>query len=327
MNAELECERTLLVQADFDGELDAAQAAALIEHERQCAHCQRVRGQLERSRQLLRAAPRYAAPDELHDAIARGLQGANEAAQWATERNGVGARARARAADEAMREMRMAAQSARGAESEAPSPQSARGARSEAASAQLPRDSQSARESPESLRDQRRASPARQTPLGWISALAAAMALVIVVLLPRSPDVGTQLVANHVRAMQLESHLIDVVSSDHHTVKPWFAGKVPFAPLVKQLDSDGYVLKGGRVDIVNGSPAAVLVYQVGRHIVDVYMWPATSGTIPLRTSSQVEGFNLRHWQESGLTVWCISDMSADELDRFAQRWRQGGSSR
>jgi anti-sigma factor RsiW len=245
MNAELECERTLLVQADFDGELDAAQAAALIEHERRCAHCQQARGQLERSRALLRGAPRYAAPTKLRDVLAKA----------------------------------------------APAP----------------------------------AAPSvRRRPLVWVSAIAAAIALVTVLLFPRSADVGTQLVANHVRAMQLESHLIDVVSTDHHTVKPWFAGKVSFAPLVKQLDSTGYILKGGRVDIVNGSPAAVLVYQAGRHIVDVYMWPASAGTIPLRASTQVEGFNLRHWHEGGLNVWCVSDMSADELDRFAQRWRQEG---
>jgi anti-sigma factor RsiW len=156
----------------------------------------------------------------------------------------------------------------------------------------------------------------------WISALAAAAALVVVAVLPRAPDVGSQLIANHVRAMQLDSHLIDVVSTDHHTVKPWFAGKVTFAPLVKQLDSGGYILKGGRVDIVNGAPAAVLVYQAGRHIVDVYMWPANTGTLTLRTSNQIEGFNLRHWQEAGLTIWCVSDMSADELDRFAALWRQ-----
>jgi anti-sigma factor RsiW len=122
--------------------------------------------------------------------------------------------------------------------------------------------------------------------------------------------------------MQLESHLIDVVSSDHHTVKPWFAGKVTFAPLVKQLDAAGYVLKGGRVDIVNGAPAAVLVYQVGRHVVDLYQWPVSAGTVPLRESTQIEGFNLRRWEEGGLAIWCVSDLSADELERFAQRWRQ-----
>jgi anti-sigma factor RsiW len=122
--------------------------------------------------------------------------------------------------------------------------------------------------------------------------------------------------------MQLDSHLIDVVSTDHHTVKPWFAGKVDFAPPVKQLDAEGYVLKGGRVDVVDARTAAVLVYQAGRHTVEVFMWPARerSGTSSMPT--QLNGFNLRRWEENGLEIWCISDMAAQELDTFARRWRE-----
>ena len=161
----------------------------------------------------------------------------------------------------------------------------------------------------------------RAKPLGWGVALAATAVLATVLLRPGAPDVSTQLVANHLRAMELDSHLIDVASSEHHTVKPWFAGKVNFAPLVKQLDADGYVLKGGRVDIVQGAAAAVLVYEAGRHVVDVYMWPAaTAGGDALRASS-ADGFQLRHWEEGGLVVWCVSDLGAQELDRFAERWR------
>lgn len=271
MNREIECERTLLVQADFDGELDAAQAAALIEHERGCAQCRRARGHLVRSRQLLRAVPRYAAPAELRAAIARRLP-LNEPAISGAQPPGV---------VEGDDDARHGADSSRALR---------------------------ARQSPRSAR------------LAWVSALAAGVAVIALLLLPRPPDIGSQLVANHLRAMQLDSHLIDVVSSDHHTVKPWFAGKVAFAPVVKQLE--GYVLKGGRVDIVNGAPAAVLVYQAGRHIIDVYMWPASAAATSLRPPTQNDGFNLRHWQESGLTLWCISDTSADELDRFVQHWRQ-----
>jgi anti-sigma factor RsiW len=267
MNVDLECERTLLVQADFDGELDAGQAVALIEHERQCAQCRRVREQLARSRALMRVAPRYAVAPELRASIARRLQ--------------------ADAADSAQ-------------------------------------SVSSAPESPRALGD--RVLRARRWSIAapsfrWVSAVAAAVVLVAILLVPRTSDVGTQLVGNHLRAMQLESHLIDVVSSDHHTVKPWFAGKVNFAPIVKQLESDGYILKGGRVDIVNGAPAAVLVYEAGRHVIDVYMWPATAGSGTPLQANQVDGFNLRHWQESGLAVWCISDASADELTRFAEHWQ------
>jgi anti-sigma factor RsiW len=156
--------------------------------------------------------------------------------------------------------------------------------------------------------------------LGWVAALAASVLLAIMVVTPRAPDLESQLVASHVRSLQLESHLIDVPSSDHHTVRPWFSGKVDFAPLVKELGTDGYVLKGGRVDVVGGRPVAVLVYQAGRHLVAVYMWPERSGAGDIR-SRQVDGFNVRRWTESGLVVSCISDLAADELERFEQRWR------
>jgi anti-sigma factor RsiW len=157
--------------------------------------------------------------------------------------------------------------------------------------------------------------------LGWATALAASVVLAIMVVTPRSPDLSAQLVASHVRSLQLESHLIDVPSSDHHTVRPWFAGKVDFAPIVKELGTDGYELKGGRVDIVGGRPAAVLVYQAGRHLVAVYMWPERAGALDISRSQQRDGFNVRRWNEGGLVVACISDLAADELDRFEQRWR------
>jgi anti-sigma factor RsiW len=141
-----------------------------------------------------------------------------------------------------------------------------------------------------------------------------------VTLRPPSQDVSSQLVSNHVRALQIDSHLIDVASSDHHTVKPWFAGKVNFAPLVKELGS--YPLKGGRVDVVRGSPVAVLVYGAGRHVVDVYMWPESAGGAGGLADRRFDGFNLRHWNEGGLVVWCVSDMGAPELDRFVELWRR-----
>ena len=248
MNTQLECERTLLVQADFDGELDAAQAAALQGHLRECAQCQAVQAQLVRARALLRGAPRYAASPQLTAAI------------------------RKQAGQGAMRGL-------------------------------APR------------------SP-RRFGLGWGGAVAVAAAVLasVALLVPRSPDVGDQLVNNRLRALQVESHLIDVASSDHHTVKPWFAGKVDFAPPVKQLDSDGYVLKGGRVDVVDGAPVAVLVYQAGRHLIDVYVWPAARGGSGEFRARQVNGFNLRRWSDGDLIVWCISDVSASELARFEERW-------
>ena len=246
-----ECEQTLLVQADFDGELEAGRAAALVEHVAQCTHCQLVSAQLDQSRALLRAAHRYSVPRELRSSIEKAL------------------------------------------EAQAPA--------SEPRAPRRPAD--------------------RTAVLGWAAALAASVVLAIMLLTPRGPDVEGQLVASHVRALQLESHLIDVESSDHHTVRPWFAGKVDFAPLVKELGDDGFPLKGGRIDVVGGRPVSVLVYQAGRHIVAVYMWPERAGMDDALRRRRADGFNLRQWRDGGLVVSCISDLSADELERFENRWR------
>ena len=269
MTTSFECDRTLLVQADFDGELSAAEAAEAIRHERDCLHCQRAREQLTRSRELMRAMPRFEVTPELRAAVHGRLLTARAATS-------------------------------------ATSPESAAGGR---------RD------------DRNRASGtrwfARPGTWGWGTALAAAAVLALVLVLPANPDVASQLVANHLRAMQLDSHLIDVASSDHHTVKPWFAGKVNFVPLVKELDAAGYILKGGRIDIVQGAPAAVLVYGAGRHVLDLYMWPTKAGASGgLRAPPTVDGFEMRHWEEGELTLWCVSDMGAGEMDRFVDKWRE-----
>lgn len=321
-----ECERTLLVQADFDGELDAGQAAALVTHLGECAHCQRVQQQLVRTRELLRAAPRHAVPAALREAIWEKVRREGARVDGARpDETQLGEQSEAGVRNGTRNEVRPAQSEAALGVAAGSSERSAR-TRAESAGAELARSeltrSESGRsESVAPMRGGRRAR--RMAPFGWGIgvAIAASVLAAVVLLLPRSPDVGSELVNNHLRAMQLESHLIDVASSDHHTVKPWFAGKVDFAPPVKELDSDGYVLKGGRVDVVGGRAAAVLVYQAGRHVVDVYMWPAEGGVAGLSRSGRREGFNLRQWREGDLAVWCVSDMGGPELDRFVQRWR------
>ena len=286
MNSLSECEQTLLVQADFDGELDAAQAAALVRHREECADCRAVEEKLVRARTLLRAAPRYGSSSELRERLGRALaDGVDDDARVSGARSGGDWR------------------SSDGAGvSNAPSSGSS---------------------------SSRWRSPPRANrrpwggSAGWATAAAVVLASVIFFALPRPTDVGAQLVNNHLRAMQLDSHLIDVVSTDHHTVKPWFAGKVDFAPPVKQLDVDGYVLKGGRVDVVDARTAAVLVYQAGRHTVEVFIWPARPESGITFQSQQLNGFNLRHWVDGGFEIWCVSDMGGEELDRFASRWRSG----
>ncbi len=145
-------------------------------------------------------------------------------------------------------------------------------------------------------------------------------------LLPRhGHDVGAQLVNSHLRAMQLDSHLIDVVSTDHHTVKPWFAGKVDFAPPVKQLDAEGYVLKGGRIDVVDARTAAVLVYQAGGTRLRSSFGLRARESATTFHAAAAQRLQPAPLEENGFEVWCVSDMAAEELDKFARRWTRQAS--
>lgn len=124
----------------------------------------------------------------------------------------------------------------------------------------------------------------------------------------------TALVDTHVRSLMAE-HLTDVVSSDHHTVKPWFAGKVPFAPTVPELQAQGFPLVGGRAEFVAGHTAAALVYARGAHKINLFMWPST-GADAAATKTAYNGYSLVHWTDRGLSYWAVTDAAASELDAF-----------
>jgi anti-sigma factor RsiW len=126
----------------------------------------------------------------------------------------------------------------------------------------------------------------------------------------------TALVDTHVRSLMAE-HLTDVLSSDHHTVKPWFAGKVPFAPTVPELQAKGFPLIGGRAEFVAGHIAAALVYARGPHRINLFMWPTTSADGGA-TRTTYDGYSLVHWTDRGLTYWAVTDAAAAELDAFEQ---------
>ena len=127
------------------------------------------------------------------------------------------------------------------------------------------------------------------------------------------------LVGAHVRALQ-PGHAIDVVSADGHTVKPWFDGKVDFSPPVKDLGAEGFALIGGRLDYVDGRVAAVIVYRRRQHQIDLFVWPASSGTAAAETGT-IDGYHARHWMQDGFAFWAVSDLNDSELDEFVRRWR------
>jgi anti-sigma factor RsiW len=149
----------------------------------------------------------------------------------------------------------------------------------------------------------------------WITAAA--------VLHPR-PDPNAQLAlaveSSHLRSLQ-PGHLTDVLSSDQHTVKPWFAGKLPYTPPVQKLDDQGFPLIGGRLDVIDGQPVCALVYQRRKHTINLFIWPTSeSDTSPQPTTTST-GHHILHWNSAGMTWWAVSDLSAEDLQTFASALR------
>lgn len=154
-------------------------------------------------------------------------------------------------------------------------------------------------------------------------ALGVALTVTAMLVAPRLVPDGTlpdDLVAAHVRALQV-GPLYEVASSDRHQVKPWFQGRLDYAPTVldEPLREQGFALLGGRVQAVQGRPTAVLAYQVRLHKIDLYAWPAESGAAPERL--QRRGFNLVRWSDAAMQYWAVSDVDGAELERFAAAWR------
>jgi anti-sigma factor RsiW len=127
------------------------------------------------------------------------------------------------------------------------------------------------------------------------------------------PETEHDVVAAHVRSL-LQNSTIQVVSSDQHTVRPWFNGKVEFAPPVKDLTAEGFPLYGGRLDYVNGHRVATLVYHHGPHTISVFVWPEASPTsAPPPLLNQMDGLNVLSWTKDGMVWWAVSDMEVSEM--------------
>jgi anti-sigma factor RsiW len=262
MTAAFECDKVLLVQAELDGELDAAAAAALAAHRAECPVCRAAAAELAQARGLLAASPRdelyYAMPDDVRARLAARLSGAASPAR-----------------------PRLQARGGWGWWS-------------------------------------RRWWPA---PAGFGLGAACAAAVALLMLTSQSPDVAAQIVAGHIRALQ-PGHLEDVVSTDKHTVKPWFDGRIDFAPPVKDLAADRFPLKGGRLDYIAGRPVAALVYQRDKHLIDLYVWPVPSDSPRPPTTAEAQGYNIVHWREGGMALWAVSDLEPAQLRQFVEDWRR-----
>jgi anti-sigma factor RsiW len=267
MNGAPECDKTLLVQAELDGELDAAEAAALAAHRAGCPICTAAAAELAQARTLFARE----LPGGLYHAMPEDVRGRVMAQITAAS---------------------------------APAP-----------SLTLRRKQE--REGWEFGWWRRWWSAAAGFGLG----ATCAAALAVLVLVPSQPSLVDEIVAGHIRALQ-PGHLEDVPSSDQHTVKPWFDGRIDFAPPVKDLAAERFPLRGGRLDYVGGRPVAALVYQHDKHLIDLYVWPAGTGAAQPPEIAARHGYNVVHWTADGMTLWAVSDVDVGQLREFAEAWRR-----
>jgi anti-sigma factor RsiW len=261
-------DKLLLLQAQADGELDAANALVLEAHLRSCAGCAEELARIEALREMLKGAKLgQAAPQALRDRI------------------------------EAM----ITAEPAR-----------ATAAPRTPAQALTPRRPR--------LGLGLAGGGAMAIGRSWGSGLATGLALsfALVLALPQFTRVNTedQLVANHIRSLSIGTHLTDIATSNRHVVKPWFNGKIDFAPRVPELAHQGFPLVGGRLDIVDGHEVAAIVYKRRLHTINLFVRPAPRLALPIGIAAKHDGYSVVRWTDTGLEYWAVSDIDLAELEQF-----------
>jgi anti-sigma factor RsiW len=192
-------------------------------------------------------------------------------------------------------------------------------------------DASSSPEKPEPEAAQRRRDPRRAQPVRggavvahvlnrrWASGAATGLAASLALLLAwpqfTRTDTEDQLVASHVRSLMV-GHLTDIATSNRHVVKPWFNGKVDFAPPVPELADEGFPLVGGRLDYIDDHGVAAVVYRRRLHTINLFVRPAGTLALPIGISTRHEGYSLVRWTKGGLEYWAVSDIDPDELQLF-----------
>lgn len=154
---------------------------------------------------------------------------------------------------------------------------------------------------------------------GALSALAAASVGFVILRQDRDSIVLGEAISAHLRSLQAD-HLTDVQSTNQHTVKPWFNGRIDLAPPVIDLTAQGFTLIGGRLDFINGKPAAAIVYRRRVHVINLFVRQGAEGASSTPQFQVVQGFNVIRWSDSGLSLLAISDLNREELDEFVAKF-------
>ena len=167
--------------------------------------------------------------------------------------------------------------------------------------------------------------------LVWRSlALAASLAIFAVggwqlgVQSARGDTLAGEVLTSHVRSL-MPGHLTDVQSSDRHTVRPWFNGKVDYSPPVSDFATQGYPLLGGRLEYIGGRTVSALVYGRRQHVITVYLWPASASAGRGASAQTRNGYHVLHWSSADYSFWVVSDLSTPELQEFADLLKQADS--
>lgn len=294
----MRCAESLRVQAYFDGEVDAVSAGDIERHIEHCAECRTLLRDLEQVRTVLRRNSAYAhAAPALRARIMQALD--HESASTTSAPGG------------------------------APTPtgtQAPEGAVTPSGTPMFPRGPVRKPTPPpgELAAPNWRIRPFWMGALGGVggTAIAATLAFLLFVPRPANPLLD-QLVSAHVRSL-MPAHLIDVVSTDKHTVKPWFAGHADVSPIVADFEPQGYRLIGGRADYLDHQRSAVVVYQHGAHVINVFSWAAGAGSLPDNLTRS--GYHLAFWREGDLDYCAVSDSGWDEVLGLVRLLRDLGAS-
>ena len=153
-----------------------------------------------------------------------------------------------------------------------------------------------------------------------VSAIAATGLIAIVLRNDDQSRITSEVVSAHLRSLQA-GHLTDVLSTDQHTVKPWFNGRLDVAPPVIDLTALGFTLIGGRLDYIDARPVGAIVYRRRLHVINLFVAQTASTESRAAKTETFQGFNVRNWSEGGLNYWAVSDIAADELAEFSDKFQ------